>query len=141
MTRMNRFSMISVQITWNDTKYIGENGVPHVEPWIQSESVLLQSYITYGQSSPVAILMHISIAFPKSLKFLKSSMMNPLLMPSNMNQPRTEKMKKISISNANTLSNDGNENMMVLMRACRPGCLFISLSNRLTLITLSTLIS
>ena len=59
----------------------------------------------------------------------------------NMNTPNTEKMKYTSISNANTLNNDGNENVIVCNNAYNPLYLFNRRNNRDTLSTLSTLAS
>ena len=55
MTRINRFNMIFCTKSTKIMKKTGANEVPQVLPGTQPGSVLLQSYMSMFQFSPVAI--------------------------------------------------------------------------------------
>ena len=78
-----------------------------------SYSVLEQSNIILFQSSPVVMANNSKKASKKLLKFFRSSITSPYLMFPNINTPRIENMKKISIRSMNTLNSTGMENMIV----------------------------
>jgi hypothetical protein len=65
------------------------------------------------QSSPVVIANNSKKASKKLLKFFRSSITSPYLIFPNINTPRIENMKKISIRSMNTLNSTGMENMIV----------------------------
>lgn len=111
---------------------------PQVSPGTHSGAVLLQSNMILFQSSPVVMANRSKKASKKLLKFLRSSITSPDLMFPNMNTPRIENMKKISIRSMNTLNSTGIENMIVWIIAYRPSAFP---ARRRTLVTLRTLIT
>ena len=104
-------------------------------------SVLIVSNIILFQSSPVETLNSISIAWPKFLKFIVSSITSPLVISLKKKTPRIENMNKMSINNEKTFIREGKEKVMVEIRACSPSYFPINLNILETLSTLRTLAS
>ena len=99
-----------------NTEAIGE---PHVFPGMQSGAVLLQSYMTLFQSSPVEIENNIIKLLWKSVKFLYTLITLPSVTLLNMLFPRTAMIKKMSISRMKTLIRESTDITIVFSSACK----------------------
>ena len=89
------------------------NSFPQLSFGTQSGGVLLQSYMILFQSSPVVIAKSNKKASKKLLKFFRSSITSPVFIDPNMNTPKIENIKKISIRSMNTFAKTGIENIIV----------------------------
>jgi hypothetical protein len=117
------------------------NFLPHVSSGMQFGGVLLQSYMIMFQSSPVVIANKSKNELKKLLKFLRSSITSPFVTFLNMNTPKMENMKKMSMRSMKTLNKTGIENMIVCIMAWSPSAFPASLRTLVTLRTLMTLAS
>lgn len=80
---------------------------------MQSGGTRPQSNMIRFQSSPVDNANKRRKALKKLLKFLRSSSTSPSVTSPNMNTPRIENIKKISMSSMVTLRIEGMEKRMV----------------------------
>lgn len=105
--KINRLSITNPQIVSKVMKNNGENAIIKYQYFLRLPAII--SNIIKFQFSPVAHLNNVNIAIPKLLKLLYFETINPLSTLLNKKTPRTEYMKKTSISKAPILINDGSE--------------------------------
>ena len=141
ITRIKRLRKTKEQIIMKEMKYKVAHGVPHVRLGIQSDPVLVRSNMIRFQSSPVDIRKRRTMAYPKLLKLVYSSITTPSVTSLKRKVPRTAKIKKISISREKTLKSAGRENCIVSSKAYSPLNLLTSLKSLDTRKTLRTLAS
>lgn len=113
----------------------GAHDVPQLLPSSQPGGVLLQSYITMFQFSPVEITNKNRKDCPKLLKFRNSSITLPSLKSEKKNTAKIEKMNRTNIRSKNTFAKAPTDSVIVYINAYKPSFLPASLTTLVTRIT------
>lgn len=136
MIKMNKFNITFYMKSTKQMKNAGANDVPQSSFSTQPGGVLLQSYMSMFQFSPVVMINNKRKLCPKSLKFLKSEMTFPDFRSEKKNTARIEKMNSASIRSKNTFASELTDSVIVCINALSPSFFDAILT---TLVTLSTL--
>lgn len=136
MTRINKFNITFCTKSTKTMKKAGENEVPQVSPWTQFGAVMLVSYMSMFQFSPVAITKRNKNDCPKSLKLWYSSITFPSLREPKKKTANIENMNSTSTKSKKTLASADTDKVIVCIKACKPSFLLANLTILVTLMTL-----
>lgn len=133
---MKRFNITFCTKSTNTIKKAGAKDVPHVSPSMQFGAVILQSYISIFQFSPVAITKRNKNDYPKSLKLWYASITLPSFRFPKKKTAKIENINSTSTKSKNTLASADTDKVIVCIKACKPSFLLASLTILVTLMTL-----